>query len=323
MKHLLVLAGLTLTPALLQPLTAVAQTYPSAQIRIVAPFPPGGGTDILARTIAQGLQQSWGQPSFVDNRAGANGAIGTAYVAKAAADGHTLLIGPGGFVVNHLIIKGLSYHPLTDFAPVTQLAQSPLVLSIHPSFPPRTIKELITLLKARPDEVNFGIPGVGGPPHLAAELFKQMSGTRMVSVPYKGAGPAAVDLLAGQIQMYFMNALQVVPYVRAGRMRALGVTSKARIAALSEVPTIAEAGLPGYEFIHWYGMWAPAGTPQATISKLNAEMARMLRLPELEKRLASEGATVVASSPAEFATFLKVETEKAARIIKAAGMGVK
>ena len=297
-----------------------AQHYPTGPMTLVVPFPPGGGTDILARALAHKLNEAWRQPVVVDNRAGANGVIGTALVARAAADGHTMLIVPGGLAVNPAIRNNLPYDTLKDLAPVTQLAWSPLVLSVHPSFPPRTVREFVTLLKARPGSVNYGTSGNGSPPHLAAELFKVMTGVQMTHIPYKGAGPAAVDLIAGQIELYFMNALQVVPYIRSGQVRALGLTSAARSAALPGVPTIAEAGVPGYELTHWYGLLVRGGTPRASISKLQGEMARILRSPDIEKRLAHEGATVVASTPEQFTTFVTAEMKKAAHIVKASGL---
>lgn len=297
-----------------------AQHYPNGPMTLTVPFPPGGGTDILGRALAQKLNEAWNVPVVVDNRAGANGVIGTAQVARAAPDGHTLLIVPGGLAVNPAIRKDLPYDTLRDLAPVMQLASSPLVLSVHPSFPPRSVKELIAFAKARPNDINFGTSGNGSPPHLAAELFKVMTATRMTHIPYKGAGPAAVDLISGQIALYFMNALQVVPYIRSGQVRALGLTSAARNAALPGVPTIAEAGVPDYELTHWYGLLVRAGTPQASIQKLHAEMTRILKLPDIEKRLAQEGATVVASAPDQFTKFLIAEMSKAARIVKASGM---
>ena len=299
---------------------ASAQTYPSGPIRWVVPFPPGGGTDILARALGQRLSEAWGVPVVMDNRGGANGTIGTAIVAKAAPDGHTLLIVPSGFAVNPSIYKNLPYDSLKDLAPVTQLASSPLILSVHPSFPPKSVKELIAFLKARPNDVNYGSSGNGSPPNIATELFKYMTGTKMTHIPYKGAGPAAIDLIAGQIPIYFMNALQAVPYIKSGRLRGLGVTTAKRFSAMPELPTIAEAGVPGYDMSNWYGLLVPGGTPQASIMKLQGEIARILNLPEIRGRLEKQGADVIASTPDEFMAFLKREMEKDAKIVKAAGM---
>jgi tripartite-type tricarboxylate transporter receptor subunit TctC len=299
---------------------ASAQTYPSGPIRIIVPYPPGGGTDILGRQIAQKLNERWSVPVIVDNRGGASGTIGTALAAKAAPDGQTLLIVPSGFAVNPSIYKNLPYDSVRDLAPVSQLASSPLILCVHPSFPPRSVKELVGLLRARPGQIDFGSSGNGSPPHFATELFMLMTGTRMNHIPYKGAGPAAVDLVAGQIPIYFMNALSAVPLVRAGRLRALGATSPMRFDALPELPTIGEAGVTGYEMTNWYGMLAPGATPRPVLEKIQQEVARILQLPELRERLNKEGAAVVASTPDAFAKFLQAEMEKAARVVKAAGM---
>ena len=300
--------------------TSSGQAYPSGSMRIVVPFPPGGGTDILARSLAQKLNEAWGVSVIVDNRGGANGTIGAAAVAKAPPDGHTLLVVPSGFAVNPSIYKSLPFDATKDFAPVSQLASSPLVLVVHPSFPPRSVKELIAFLKARPDEINYGSSGNGSPPHLATELFKLLTGTKMTHIPYKGAGPAAVDVIAGQIPIYFMNALQAVPHIKAGRVRALAVTSGARFPGLANLPTIAEAGVPGYAYTNWYGLLAPAGTPRASVSKLQAEVARILNLPDVKERLSAEGALVVAGTPDEFAAFLKREMAQFAKVVKASGM---
>jgi tripartite-type tricarboxylate transporter receptor subunit TctC len=299
---------------------AFAQSYPAGPMRVIVPFPPGGGTDILARAIAHKLNEAWGQPVIVDNRGGANGTIGAAAAAKAPADGHTIIVVPSGFAVNPSIYKNLPFDALKDFAPVTQLAASPLVLVVHPSFPPKSVKELMAFLKARPGQINYGSSGNGSPPHLATELFKLLTGTSMTHIPYKGAGPAAVDVIAGQIPIYFMNALQAVPHMRSGRLRALGVTSDKRFPGLPNVPTIAEAGVPGYAMTNWYGMLVPANTPQNAIARLHAEVARILNLPDLKDRLSSEGAEVIASTPGEFAAFLRHEMAKAAKIVKASGM---
>ena len=297
-----------------------AQTYPSGPVRIIVPFPPGGGTDILARSIAQKLGEAWGLTVIVDNRGGANGTLGAAAAAKAAPDGHTVLIVPSGFAVNPSIYKTLPFDTVKDLAPVTQLAASPLVLVVHPSFPAKSVKELIALIKARPGEINYGSSGNGSPPHIATELFKLMTGTKMTHIPYKGAGPAAVDVIAGHIPIYFMNALQAVPHMKQGRVRPLGVTSDKRYAGLPDVPTIAEAGVPGYSITNWYGMLVPAGTPRASLMKLHGEVVRILNLPELKERLASEGAAVVASTPEQFAAFLMNEIATASKIVKASGM---
>ena len=299
---------------------AAAQNYPAGPIRWVVPFPPGGGTDILARTVAQKLSEAWGVAVVVDNRGGANGTIGAAIVAKAPPDGQTLLIVPSGFAVNPSIYKNLPFDSVKDLAPVSQLAASPLILVVHPSFPPKTVKEIIAFIKARPNDINYGSSGNGSPPHLATELFQYMTQARMTHIPYKGAGPAAVDVIAGQIPIYFMNALQAVPHIKSGRLRGLGVTSDTRFSALPELPTTAEAGVPGYAMTNWYGLLVPGGTPRATVSRLHGEVARILNLPEIRDRLTKEGADVIASTPDRFAAFLGSEMEKFARIVKVSGM---
>ena len=289
-------------------------------MRIVVPFPPGGGTDIFARAMAQKLNEAWQVPVIVENRSGANGSIGSAFVAKAPPDGHTTLLIPSGFAVNPSIYPKLPFDTLKDFAPVSLLAEGPLVLSLHPSFPPKTVKAFIAFVKARPGEINYGSSGNGSPPHLATELFKLLTGVQINHIPYKGAGPASVDLFAGQIPIYFMNALQVTQYVRTGRVRALGVTTGKRFPPLPDVPTIAEAGVPGYAMSNWYGMLVPAATPRANVMKLSAELARILNLPEIKDRLTNQGAILVGSTPEEFAAFLRSEIATAAKIVKASGM---
>lgn len=300
--------------------TALAQSYPAGSLRIVVPFPPGGGTDIMARALAQKLNESWGQPAVVDNRGGANGTIGAALVAKAPPDGYTMLVAPSGFAVNPSIYRALPFDAVKDFAPVTQLAASPLVIVVHPSLPARSVKELIALAKARPGEINYGSSGNGSPPHLGTELFKHMSGINMVHIPYKGAGPAAIDVVGGQISLYFMNMLQAKPLVKSGKVRALGVTSPRRFPALPDVPAVAEAGVPGYEMTNWYGLFLPAGSPKAALGKLHAEVARILNLPDMKDRLAADGAVVVASTPEQFAAFIKQEMAKFAKVVKISGM---
>ena len=299
---------------------AAAQSYPNGPMRMIVPFPPGGGTDILARALAQKLNEAWGVPVVVENRGGANGTIGAAVAAKAQPDGHTMLVVPSGFAVNPSIYKkNLPFDSLRDLAPVTELAASPLILVVHPSFPPKSVKQLIAFLRANPD-TNYGSSGNGSPPHIAAELFKYMTGTRMTHIPYKGAGPATVDLIAGQIPIYFINALSGAPYIKAGRLRALGATTDKRFAAFPDIPTIAEAGVPGYSMSNWYGMLVTGGSPRPAINKLHAEVVRILKLPEIRERLSGEGAEIVGSTPEQFTAFLKNEMAKNAKIVAASGM---
>jgi tripartite-type tricarboxylate transporter receptor subunit TctC len=317
--------SITASAALLAALVSAApetaaQRYPAAPLRIVVPFVPGGGTDILSRLIAQKLHESWGQPVVVDNRPGAGGTVGTALVAKAPADGHTILVMPAGLAAHSSLYKTLPYHPERDLAPVSRLASGPLVLVVHPSLPARSVKQLIALAKKHPGEINFGSAGSGTLPHLSAELFNTSSRITMVHIPYKGAGAAVADVLAGRVPVYFMNILQSLSLIRAGKLRARGVTTPERTPIAPEIPSIAEAGLAGYDMTNWYGMLVPGRTPRDVIAKLNAEVARILRLPELRKRLADDGMTVVASTPGEFAEFFAREVAKLARVIEGAGI---
>ena len=299
---------------------AAAQQYPAGPMRIVVPFAAGGGTDILARLIAQKLNESWGQPVVVENRPGASGTVGTAFVAKSPADGHTLLIVPAGYAGNPGLYKKLPYDHTRDLAPVSWLASGPLTLVVHPSLPVKSVKELIAFARARPGEINFGSSGAGTLPHLSAELFNSMSGIKMVHIPYKGAGAAVTDVMAGRVPLYFMNILQSVSLIKAGKLRALGVTTPQRTPIAPDIPSIAEAGLKGYDMTNWYGLLAPAATPREAVIKLNAEVVRILKLPELTSRLADDGMTVVASSPEHFAGFLARETDKFTKVIEAAGI---
>jgi len=311
---------LVLLAALVTATECNAQTYPGGPIRIVVPFTPGGGTDILARIIGQKLTEAWGQPVLVDNRAGASGTIGAAVVAKAPPDGQTALITPAAYASNPALYKQLPYNHARDLAPVSLLASGPLVLVVHPSLPVKSIKELIAFCRARPGDINFGSPGAGALPHLAAELFNSMSGIKLVHIPYKGAGAAATDLLAGRIPIYFMNILQSLTYVKNGKLRGLGVTTPQRTPIAPDIPTIAESGLKGYDMTNWYGLLVPAATPRTSVTKLNAEVARILNLPELKNRLTDDGMVVVAGTPGEFAEFLARETVKYEKVIEAAGI---
>ena len=299
---------------------AAAQNYPSGPIRIVVPFAPGGGTDILARLIGVELNKSWGQPVLVDNRPGAGGTLGTAVVAKAAGDGQTLLMMPAGYASNPSLYKNLPYDQNRELAPVSLLASGPLVLVVHPSMPVKSIKEFVAFVKARPGEINFGTPGAGTLPHLSAELFNSMNHIKMVQVPYKGAGAAVTDVMAGRVPVYFMNILQCLPIIKTGKLRALGVTTPQRSLIAPEIPAIAESGLKGYDMTNWYGMLVPSSTPRDVVTKLNGEVSRILRLPELTARLAQDGMTVVASTPAQFGEFLVRETAKFNRVIEDAGI---
>ena len=297
-----------------------AQSFPSAPVRIVAPYPPGGGTDILSRAIAQKLAERYSHPALVDNRAGANGTIGAAYVAKAQPDGHTMLLVPAGYAANPALYRNLPYDQARELAPVSHLASGPLVLVVHPSLPARNIKELIALAKSQPGAINCGSAGNGSLPHLSLELFNTMSGIRITHIPYKGSGAAIADVLGGQVPVYFMNILQSLPLVKANRLRALGVTSPGRSPIAPNLPAIAEGGLAGFDMTNWYGLLVPSATPRETVVRVQQEVARVLNLPELKQRLGDDGMTVVASTPDEFAQFLRRETAKYNRIIETAGI---
>jgi tripartite-type tricarboxylate transporter receptor subunit TctC len=296
-----------------------AQTFPTAPVRIVVPFPPGGGTDILARLIARKMNESWGQPVIVDNRPGANGTLGAALVTKAPADGHTLLLVPSGFAVNPSVYPKLPYNSERDLAPVSHLASSPLLAVVHPSLPVKSIKELIALAKTRPGQINYGSSGNGSPPHLATEKFKLMAGIKIAHIPYKGGGPAMIDLLAGHIPIYFNAILQSLPYAKSGRLVPLAVTSAKRFPSVPEIPSIGET-VPGYDMTNWYGMLTTGGTPREIVNKLQAEIMRILNQQEAKAKLAEDGALVIASTPDEFAAFLRKEIASNAEIVKAAKM---
>lgn len=318
--HKALILGCSLVAAAMAAQPAAAQAFPNGPLRIISPYPPGGGTDVLGRIIAQRYTERFGQPAIVENRVGANGTIGTAFVAKAPPDGLTLLIVPAGYAANPSLYKSLPYEQSRDLAPVSLLASGPLVLVIYPSLPVRSVKELIALAKARPGELNFGSPGSGGLPHLSAELFNAMAGTKMTHVPYKGPAAAVSDLMSGQIALYFMNVTQAIPLVAAKKLRALGVTSPKRSAAAPEIPTIAEAGVKGFDMTNWYGMLVPSATPRETINTINAGIKNILMLPETRKSLSAGGMVVEASTADVFAGFVKQETAKYARVIQAAGI---
>ena len=301
--------------------STLAQNYPARPMRLIVPFTPGGGTDILARTIGQKLSESLGQPVVVDNRAGAGGTIGAEMAANAAPDGHTLIMVSASYAVNASLYK-LSFDPIKDLAPVTLVASVPFMLVATPSLPASNVKELIALAKAKPNSLNYASSGNGSSPHLAGELLKMMAGIEMVHVPYKGGGPAIADLMGGQVQMMFNTVLQSLPFVKSGKLKALAIGSPKRSPAAPDIPTIAESGVPGYDVTNWFGILAPGATPRPLISKLHSEIARHLAAPELRKRLAAEGADVVGSSPEEFARTMRADIEKYLKIIKAANVRI-
>jgi tripartite-type tricarboxylate transporter receptor subunit TctC len=302
--------------------SAFAQPYPAKPVRLIVPYPPGGGTDIMSRAIAAKLSERWGQQVIVDNRGGASTIIGTEIAARAPADGYTLLCAAPSFVINPTTRAKLPYDTLKDFAPITQAATQPYILALHPKVPAHNVKEFIALARTKPDALNFGSTGVGSGSHLAGELFKVMSGTRLTHISYKGMGPAITDLLGGQTQFVFAAIVPVSPHVRGGRLRALGLTGPKRSPVMPELPTIAEAGVPGYQATSWLGMFAPAGTPRAIIDKVNADVVALLTNAELRERLAADGAEPLGSSAREFDGFIREEIAKWAKVIKAANIVV-
>ena len=305
-------------PAAVAPV--LAQTYPARPIRVIAPFPAGGGTDLIARSIAQKLSLAWGQQVVVDNRSGAGGMIGSELVARAAPDGYTLLITSSSthVISPHLARKPL-YDPLTDFAPVILIASAPNVLVVHPSVPARSVRELIELAKKRPGALNYASNGSGTLSHLTGELFKLQTGINLVHIPYKGGPPAVVDLVAGQVSVLFSALPTVFAQVRAGRLRVLAGTGDKRIAALADAPTAAET-VPGFESVQWWGMFAPPALPAELSARLSGEIARMLVDADLKARFAAEGAEPAQASARDFAAFLRADHEKWGKVVKAAGI---
>ena len=299
---------------------AWSQAYPAKPVRFIVPWPTGGGTDVFARAIGQKLTDSLGQSFIVDNRPGAAGNIGAELAAKSPPDGYTIIIATVTLATNPSMYAKLGFDPLKDLAPITLVAGVPHLLVVNPSLPVKSVKELIALAKSKPAQLNYASAGNGSPFHIAAELFKNLAGVDIVHVPYKGGGPAVTDVIGGQVHMTFANLVAVLPQVRAGRLRALGITSAKRSQAAPEIPTIAEGGLPGYDFTSWFGVLAPADTPKEIISRLNTEIVKILNTPELKDRLSKDGADLIASTPEEFATYLRAETTKWARVIKAAGI---
>ena len=300
---------------------ANAQTdYPIRPVKVIVPSPPGGGTDILARVLAQHLSKALGQPFFVENKAGAGNMIGIEFVAHAPADGYTVLVVPSTLALNSVLYKKVPYDPVRDFAPVTLAATAPNVLVVNPALPAKSLAEFIALAKAKPGALSYGTPGIGTSPHLSMELLKSMAGIDLQHVPYRGTAAAVTDVIGGQIAATFANAFTAKPQVDSGRVRALAVSGPNRIDAFPGVPPVAEAGVPGYEAMQWYGLTVPAGTPAPIIARLHAEAAKALQSDEMKEKLALDGAQPVGSSPAEFAALIRRELEKWTRVVRAAGI---
>lgn len=315
----LVVAG----AALLFAAPVSAQKFPDRQVTLVAPFPPGGTTDVLARSIAQELSKAIGQQVIVDNRPGASGMIGAGSVAKSAPDGYTLLLStPGPVSVNKHLYSKMTYNPDTDLIPITQIGTVPQLLVVHPSVPAKSVKELIALAKAEPGKLNYGSVGNGSTLHIAGEMFNVGAGTELMHVPYKGSAPALTDLLGGQIQLMFDVIISALPHAKEGKLRALAVTGSKRSASAPDIPTIAESGVPGYDIVTWYGVMAPAGTPKDIVTFWNKEIVKALNTPEVQQRLTSLGADLVANTPDEFADYLKKESDRVADVVKKAKITV-
>src|SRR4051812_45320308 len=298
---------------------ATAQ-YPSKPIKIVVPYPPGGFNDTLGRTLAAKFSEAWGQPAVVENKPGANTLIGSDFVAKSPPDGYTLLVVAFPFAVTPSLIRNMPYDTVKDFAPVVLAAQSPNLLVVNPSLPVKSVAELIALAKAKPDSLSYASTGNGSSNHISMELFKTLAGVQLVHIPYKGSAPAVTDMLGGQVQAMFDNAPNVLPHVKAGKLRALAQSGATRSPVAPDLPTVAEAGVPGYEVTVWFGLVAPAGTPRETVTKLNAEVLKILAMPDVRERFLAQGVEPLGSTPDEFATHIRAQMDKWAKVVKDAGV---
>jgi tripartite-type tricarboxylate transporter receptor subunit TctC len=297
-----------------------AQPYPSKPVRLIVPYPPGGGTDIFARILGARLGELLGQQIVAENRAGAAGVLGAEVAAKAAPDGYTLVVGQtSNLAINPNLMKKLPYDPVKDFAPVTLIATSPSLLVVHPSLPVRSVKDLVALARAQPGAINYASAGSGSPGHLAAEYFKKLTKTDLVHIPYKGATPAMLDVIAGQASLYFTSPVAAQPYVQSGRLRQIAVTSARRFPPLPDVPSVAEAGYPECDMTSWWGLLAPAGVAKDIVARLHAETVKALNTAEMKQRLATQGAVVVTNTPDEFAAYIKSEIANWARIVAVSG----
>ena len=320
MKHSRIVLALsvTLTAAALASVAAEAQGYPNHPIRMVVPFSPGGTTDTPGRIIAQRLSEALGQPIIVENKPGAGSTIGTDFVAKAKPDGYTLLLTSTTHVLSPHLYKNLPYDPLKDFEPITLVASGPYVLVVNPSLPVKSVRELIALAKAQPGKIDYATSGNGSSQHLVGALFASMAGIQLNHVPYRGSGPATADLIGGQVKVGFPGTPIALPHIKSGRLRALAVTTKTRSPELPDVPTIAESGVPGYEATIWLGLLAPAGTPREIIDRLNSEVSKVLRNPEVQKSVLATGVEATSMTPEEFGRFLHSEYEMWGKVVREA-----
>jgi tripartite-type tricarboxylate transporter receptor subunit TctC len=315
-------AAVVALAAALAPAPAVAQGYPAKTVRYVVPFPPAGATDILARWVAEKISPALGQPVVVENRPGAAGGVGTDFVAKSAPDGHTILMATAAQAISETLYVKQPFSFARDLAAVAQIARVPNVMEVHPSVPARTVKEFIALAKARPGQLNFASSGAGTTLHMSGELFKLMTGTDLVHVPYKGSAPALNDLMGGQVSVMWDNLPASMPYIKAGRLRAIAITTAARYPGFPELPTISESGVPGYESSAWFGIVVPAATPRETVMRLNTEVNRAVNLPDMKERFAQQGAIPATGSPEDFAAWIRAEIAKWGKVVKASGARV-
>jgi len=316
------LGAALLLSALSAPFSASAQTYPSKPVRLIVPWPPGGGSDIVGRILAQKMAESVGQQFVVDNRGGAAGVIGTALAAKANPDGYTILLGNSATnVTNAVLYTNLGFDVVKDFDAISLAASSPYFLSVHPGVPAKSVKELVALARAKPRYLNYGTGGNGSAPHFAAALFNYMAKTEMTHVPYKGGAGHTMGVVGGEVHLNFTSPLEVMPHVQAGKLRALGVTSLKRWSTAPDLPTVSESGVPGYEFTGWWGVLAPAGTPPAAIAKLHAETVKAVKAPQVVEKFAAQGVDTVGNSPSEFTRLIAAELAKWRKV--AADVGIK
>jgi tripartite-type tricarboxylate transporter receptor subunit TctC len=306
--------------ALLCASSAFGQAYPSKPIKIVVPYPPGGFNDTLGRTLAAKFTEAWGQPAVVENKPGANTVIGVDYVAKSVPDGYTLLIVAFPFAVTPSLLRNMPYDTVRDFAPVILAATSPNALVVNPTLPVKSVGELIALAKAKPGSLSYASTGNGSSNHISMELFKSLAGVDIVHIPYKGSGPAVTDLLGGQVHLMFDNAPNVMPQVKAGKLRALGMSGAKRSSIAPDIPTIAESGVPGYEVAVWFGLVAPAGTPRDIVMKLNGEVLKILAMADVRERFQSQGVEPVGSTPEQFGEHIKSQMAKWGKVVRDAGV---
>lgn len=302
--------------------TAQAQAWPAKPVKLVVPYPPGGPTDIVARVVAQHLSEQTGQQFVVENKAGAGGNLGAEAVARSPADGYTLLVATTAHAINMAMFKNLTYDVQRDFVPVSLLTQGPLVLVANPAFPGKSVTEVIAQARAKPGQLNYASSGNGQSTHLSAELFNSMAGVKLNHVPYKGSAPALTDVIAGQVPLMFDTMLSAMPFVKAGKLKAIAVTSPQRSPVAPDVPTVAESGLPGYEVFAWNGLFAPTGTPAAVLARLGDEMKKTLNLPEVKEKFALQGFAATYTTPEQGAAFVRAEVDKWARAVKLSGATV-